>query len=394
MPSAEPDELHRLALAALVCARRSPCCRRRSSRGAATPVFSTDVSLVLLPVFVVDQRRPGRARAARRGLRASRRTASARGRLVPLRGHDRSAEDQDELRAASAARRRFLLLFDKSFTDLRRASTARAARPATSCAGGSRPSDLAAVATFDVERGLRLVANFTEDRALLAHADRRRSACPRSRGSATRSASPRTSADHRHAAGRARRGDERRRRGRSTASPRAVARRMRAADEQPIAHNVEHAAGGLDALARGPARRGGPQAGALLLGRLRLARCWSARRATQRQQSSTAIADGPALGGRRPAALRRQPRCASRFKDATRRACRARRHRGALDRRDRLRRATARSRRARRDQPGDASSVRESSPAASRSASSPPRPAAASSRTRTTSSPCSTRCWR
>ena len=31
-------------------------------------------------------------------------------------------------------------------------------------------SDLAAVATFDVSNGLRVVANFTEDRALLAHA--------------------------------------------------------------------------------------------------------------------------------------------------------------------------------------------------------------------------------
>ena len=79
------------------------------------------------------------------------------------------AEEQDELRVASAARRRFLLLFDKSFTDL--AGPARSRRAAGDFVRRRlAPSDLAAVATFDVNNGIRVVANFTEDRALLSHA--------------------------------------------------------------------------------------------------------------------------------------------------------------------------------------------------------------------------------
>jgi VWFA-related protein len=79
------------------------------------------------------------------------------------------ASEHDELRVASAARRRFLLLFDKSFTDLPGLDRSRRA------AGDFvrrrlAPTDLAAVATFDVQHGIRLIANFTEDRALLSHA--------------------------------------------------------------------------------------------------------------------------------------------------------------------------------------------------------------------------------
>jgi VWFA-related protein len=133
-----------------------------------TPIYSSEVSLVLLPVFVVD--RDGHAV---RGLSATDFDLSADGKradVVSFRYIDTTqGEDQDEIRQASAARRRFLLLFDESFTDpagLHRAQAAavdfvrhRLAR-----------SDLAAVATVDVNRGVRIVANFTEDRALLAHA--------------------------------------------------------------------------------------------------------------------------------------------------------------------------------------------------------------------------------
>jgi VWFA-related protein len=132
------------------------------------PVFRSEVSLVLAPIFVVD--RDGRSVP---GLRAQDFEVLEDGRradIVSFRYVDTTAEEeQGELRSASAARRRFLLLFDKSFTDVAGLSRARRAAGAfvrTRLAD----SDLAAVATFDVNKGLRLVANFTEDRALLAHA--------------------------------------------------------------------------------------------------------------------------------------------------------------------------------------------------------------------------------
>ena len=142
---------------------------RGSLAGAEKPsVFGTEVTLVLLPVFVAD----GQGRAMR-GLSAEDFELyedGKRAEVVSFRYVDTtSAEDQDAIKEASAARRRFLLLFDKSFTDpggLNRAQRA-AARFVRS---GLAASDLAAVATFDVDKGIRIVANFTEDRALLSHA--------------------------------------------------------------------------------------------------------------------------------------------------------------------------------------------------------------------------------
>jgi VWFA-related protein len=132
------------------------------------PVFTSEVALVLLPVFVV-----GPGGAAARGLQAEDFELYEDGRRVEVAAFryvdTTSPENEEQIREAPAARRRFLLLFDQSFTDpngLNRAQQAAAdfvrARMAT--------SDLAAVATFDINRGLRLVANFTEDRALLVHA--------------------------------------------------------------------------------------------------------------------------------------------------------------------------------------------------------------------------------
>jgi VWFA-related protein len=139
---------------------------RRTSQ--ETPVFSSDVSLVLLPVFVIDKE--GKAV---RGLTATDFDVQQDGRkaeVVSFRYVDTTdTEDQDELLVASAARRRFLLLFDKSFTDL--PGLDRARRAASDFVRRRlAASDLAAVATFDVQNGVRLVANFTDDRALLSHA--------------------------------------------------------------------------------------------------------------------------------------------------------------------------------------------------------------------------------
>jgi VWFA-related protein len=132
------------------------------------PVFASELSLVLLPVFVVDH--DGRAV---RGLQPSDFELRQDGRkveIVSFRYIDTTAaEDLEELKQASAARRRFLLLFDKSFTapsGLNRAQKAAMEFVRHQLA----PSDLAAVATFDVHQGLRIVANFTDDRGLLAHA--------------------------------------------------------------------------------------------------------------------------------------------------------------------------------------------------------------------------------
>jgi len=135
---------------------------------AAAPVFRSDVSLVLMPVFVIDK--DGKAV---RGLGAADFEVEQDGRraeVVSFRYVDTTdVDEQDELRIASAARRRFLLLFDKSFTDLPGLDRSRrAARDFVRLK--LTPTDLAAVATFDIQNGIRLVANFTEDRALLSHA--------------------------------------------------------------------------------------------------------------------------------------------------------------------------------------------------------------------------------
>lgn len=131
-------------------------------------VFGTDVALVQVPVFV-----SGRGGAAVPGLTPKDFVVEQDGRpveIVSFRYIDTTAqESQDEIKESSAARRRFVLLFDKSFTDP--AGLSRAQKAAKEFVLGSlAESDLAAVATFDFLRGLRLIANFTEDRRVLEHA--------------------------------------------------------------------------------------------------------------------------------------------------------------------------------------------------------------------------------
>jgi VWFA-related protein len=146
----------------------APLTRAQGGADRNPPVYSNEVSLVLLPVFAAD----GQGRAVR-GLQAKDFTVQADGKeveLVSFRYIDTtSEEDQEEIRESPAARRRFLLLFDASFTDpagLKQAQRATLTFLRTTL---SR-SDLAAVATVDANRGLKLVANFTDDRGLLAHA--------------------------------------------------------------------------------------------------------------------------------------------------------------------------------------------------------------------------------
>src|SRR5260370_35429367 len=112
------------------------------------PVFTSEVSLVSLPVFIVD--REGRAVPGLAVGDFELYEDGKRVEVVSFRYVDTtSPEDQDRIRQASAARRRFLLLFDKSFTDP--AGLPRAQRPAADF-GRHRlaESALAAVATFDI----------------------------------------------------------------------------------------------------------------------------------------------------------------------------------------------------------------------------------------------------
>jgi VWFA-related protein len=126
------------------------------------------VALVQVPVFV-----SGKDHGAAAGLKASDFTVRQDGKEVEIVSFQyidtTSPELQEEIRKSPAARRRFLFLFDKSFTDPAGLAKARSAAKAFVRSGLSE-SDLVAVATFDFLRGIRLVANFTEDRRVIEHA--------------------------------------------------------------------------------------------------------------------------------------------------------------------------------------------------------------------------------
>jgi VWFA-related protein len=161
---------YRSALPALLlCAGASLAFAQPPRAGAAeTPVFGSEVSVVSVPVFVV-----GRDGHAMRGLRPEDFELYDDKHRVPIVSFQyidtTSPEAQEAIREAPAARRRFLLLFDLSFTDPGGIIRAREAAHRF-VLRELAASDLAAVATFDVNRGLRLIANFTEDKATLVKA--------------------------------------------------------------------------------------------------------------------------------------------------------------------------------------------------------------------------------
>ena len=112
-------------------------------------------------------------------------------------------------------------------------------------------------------------------------------------------------------------------------------RAMRAPTTSSTAAQVQRCVGGLRAAGARAAQRRGPQAGALLLRRLRLARA-GRRDGPEQREASAVDRGGPPLGGGRPRPLRRHAACASLLPGRDARPV-ARRHGGALHRRHRPR---------------------------------------------------------
>src|SRR6185436_18257458 len=129
---------------------------------SAPPEFGTAITLVTLPVFVVD----GQGRSIG-GLKKEDFEVTDEGRGMEVVGFQEidltepaDAEDVREL--PPAARRQFLLFFDLSFSSVN--GLVRSRRAASEFIRGMSPADLGAVATFSANRGVRLLVGFTSDR--------------------------------------------------------------------------------------------------------------------------------------------------------------------------------------------------------------------------------------
>src|SRR4051812_16390132 len=124
------------------------------------PEFPTAITVVSLPVFVTD--RDGRAVT---GLATEDFEVTDDGRpvkIVGLREVDAAELPPEQTRHSPAARRQFLLLFDLSFSSIN--GLVRSRRAAIEFVARLAPSDLAGVATFSANHGVRLLVAFTPDR--------------------------------------------------------------------------------------------------------------------------------------------------------------------------------------------------------------------------------------
>src|SRR5262245_33390545 len=153
------------ALAASVLAPPSPA----SAQETGSVRESAEATLVEVPVRVI-----GRDGQPVRNLTAADFTVEDDGRRQAIVGFDaidlaEKGTTGDAAAANPAARRRFLILFDCSFSQPKSIVGARrAAREFVLQGMGDR--DLAAVATYSVEKGVRVLVTFTADRAQLARA--------------------------------------------------------------------------------------------------------------------------------------------------------------------------------------------------------------------------------
>ncbi|HUG54783.1 MAG TPA: VWA domain-containing protein [Vicinamibacteria bacterium] len=137
--------------------------------GAApsAPAFGSSITVVTVPVFVTDKRG-----AAVPGLTEDDFEVFDEGRpmrLVGVREFDAADAAGPGGETSPAARRHFLLLFDLSFSGVN--GLVRAQKAALEfVTGGLGPTDLAAVATFTANHGVRLLVGFTSDRHQLRRA--------------------------------------------------------------------------------------------------------------------------------------------------------------------------------------------------------------------------------
>ena len=360
-------------------ARRLVRARRRGwAAGTGEAERARDARLQLRRLARADagvrdrQGRQGRARADRRRLRGPAGRPPRRGRLVPLRGHDRRG------RPGRAARR------------LRRAPALPAAvrqvvhRPSRPRQVAPRGGRLRAPAAHshrprrrrDLRRPERRPRGRQLHRGPRAAEPRDRDArrAEPSRASATRSASRRTSGSRtcRSVEGASDTSTE----GAADSFARAQLARMRSADEQTYLHNVGTLLDGFDALAAGlrvvEGRKQVLYFSAGFDARVLVGQWGADQRTPERGRDAR-----PALGGRQHGPLRRQPAARDAQQDHAQPV--GGRHGGALDRRDRPRqRPLADPDRGQRDPRPRHHRT------ASRSASSPTRPAAGCSTTPTT----------
>ena len=130
------------------------------------PQFGSAITVVTLPVFATD--RKGHAVT---GLTVGDFEVTDDGRpvkLVGLREIDAAELLPEQTRDSPAARRQFLLFFDLSFSSVN--GLVRSRKAALEFVNRLAPSDLASVATFSANHGVRLLLAFTPDRAQLARA--------------------------------------------------------------------------------------------------------------------------------------------------------------------------------------------------------------------------------
>ena len=133
-----------------------------------TPEFSSAITVVVLPVFVID-----RDGGSVQGLKKEDFVVEDDGKAVELAGF-RSIDagdptNQEALKDSPAARRHFMLLFDLSFTSVD--GIVRSRKAAMDFVSRDlQPLDLASVATFSATHGLKFLVGFTSDRTQLVRA--------------------------------------------------------------------------------------------------------------------------------------------------------------------------------------------------------------------------------